>query len=117
MDWLVPLVAFVASLLTFFSGFGLGTLLMAAMVCYFSPDATAFKIPKEAIASLGNGPNSNTSEEGLIHVDFIHSQYLRDQHEYVRQLYIESYTRHTHGTEYFGSTPINFGKLIINKLP
>lgn len=43
MDWLVPLVAFVASLLTFFSGFGLGTLLMAAMVCYFSPDvAIAF---------------------------------------------------------------------------
>ncbi|MBM3164176.1 MAG: sulfite exporter TauE/SafE family protein [Bacteroidetes bacterium] len=43
MDWLIPLVAFLASLLTFFSGFGLGTLLMAAMLFYFPPElAIAF---------------------------------------------------------------------------
>jgi len=38
MDWFIPLVAFIASWLTFFSGFGLGTLLMAVLACYFSPD-------------------------------------------------------------------------------
>jgi uncharacterized membrane protein YfcA len=43
MDWLIPLVAFLASLLTFFSGFGLGTLLMAALLFYFPPElAIAF---------------------------------------------------------------------------
>jgi uncharacterized membrane protein YfcA len=43
MDWLIPLVAFFASLLTFFSGFGLGTLLMAALLFYFPTDwAIAF---------------------------------------------------------------------------
>lgn len=43
MDWLIPLVAFLASMLTFFSGFGLGTLLMAVMLFYFPPElAVAF---------------------------------------------------------------------------
>jgi len=35
MFWIIPLVAFLASILTFFSGFGLGTLLMAAMIWYY----------------------------------------------------------------------------------
>jgi uncharacterized membrane protein YfcA len=35
MDWILPLVAFFAALLTFFSGFGLGTLLMAVLLCYY----------------------------------------------------------------------------------
>ena len=32
------MVAFLASILTFFSGFGLGTLLMAAMIWYYPPE-------------------------------------------------------------------------------
>jgi len=38
MFWIIPLIAFFASLLTFFSGFGLGTLLMAAMIWYYPPE-------------------------------------------------------------------------------
>ncbi|MCF8220742.1 MAG: sulfite exporter TauE/SafE family protein [Cryomorphaceae bacterium] len=38
MFWIIPLVAFLASILTFFSGFGLGTLLMAAMLWYYPPE-------------------------------------------------------------------------------
>jgi uncharacterized membrane protein YfcA len=38
MFWIIPLVAFLASILTFFSGFGLGTLLMAAMIWYYPPE-------------------------------------------------------------------------------
>ncbi|MFM7595203.1 MAG: TSUP family transporter [Flavobacteriales bacterium] len=38
MFWIIPLVAFLASILTFFSGFGLGTLLLAAMVWYYPPE-------------------------------------------------------------------------------
>ena len=43
MDWLIPTVAFFASILTFFSGFGLGTLLMAVLLFYYPPElAIAF---------------------------------------------------------------------------
>jgi len=38
MFWIIPLVAFLASILTFFSGFGLGTLLMVAMIWYYPPE-------------------------------------------------------------------------------
>jgi len=38
MDWFIPLTAFLASIGTFFSGFGLGTLLMAALLLYFPPE-------------------------------------------------------------------------------
>jgi uncharacterized membrane protein YfcA len=38
MFWIIPLVAFLASILTFYSGFGLGTLLMAAMIWYYPPE-------------------------------------------------------------------------------
>lgn len=38
MFWIILLVAFFASILTFFSGFGLGTLLLAAMLCYYPPE-------------------------------------------------------------------------------
>ena len=37
-DVLLALVAFAASMLTFFSGFGLGTLLLAFMLLYFPPE-------------------------------------------------------------------------------
>lgn len=37
-DLLLALVAFAASMLTFFSGFGLGTLLLAFMLLYFPPE-------------------------------------------------------------------------------
>lgn len=37
-DWILALVAFAASMLTFFSGFGLGTLLLAFMLIYFPPE-------------------------------------------------------------------------------
>jgi hypothetical protein len=37
-SWLIPLVAFAASLLTFFSGFGLGTLLAPAFMLFFPVD-------------------------------------------------------------------------------
>lgn len=35
MYWIIPTVAFFASILTFFSGFGLGTLLLASMLLFF----------------------------------------------------------------------------------
>jgi len=38
MFWFIPLVAFFAALLTFFSGFGLGTLLLAALIWYYPPE-------------------------------------------------------------------------------
>jgi len=38
MDWFIPLTAFFASIGTFFLGFGLGTLLMAALLLYFIPE-------------------------------------------------------------------------------
>ncbi|MFN7302696.1 MAG: TSUP family transporter, partial [Bacteroidota bacterium] len=37
-SWLIPLIAFAASLLTFFSGFGLGTLLAPAFMLFFPVD-------------------------------------------------------------------------------
>lgn len=38
MFWIIPVVAFLASILTFFSGFGLGTLLMATMIWFYPPE-------------------------------------------------------------------------------
>lgn len=38
MFWIIPIVAFFATLLTFFCGFGLGTMLLAAMLWYFPPE-------------------------------------------------------------------------------
>lgn len=37
-SWLIPLIAFAASLLTFFSGFGLGTLVAPAFMLFFPVD-------------------------------------------------------------------------------
>jgi uncharacterized protein len=38
MEYIVPITAFAAALLTFFSGFGLGTLLTPVMACFFPLD-------------------------------------------------------------------------------
>jgi uncharacterized membrane protein YfcA len=38
MFWIIPTVAFFASLLTFFSGFGLGTILLASMLWFYPPE-------------------------------------------------------------------------------
>ena len=49
---LVCSVALVASILTFFAGFGLGTLLMPAMILFFEPKAA---IAMTAVVHLLNG--------------------------------------------------------------
>lgn len=38
MFWFIPLIAFFASILTFFSGFGLGTILLASLIWYYPPE-------------------------------------------------------------------------------